>query len=412
MFTRLLIFVSLTAAAAATEEVVMHLLEQNSKAVVNLYRLHTTVTGVEYPLTFTVPLAMEALSTGPAYDYYISTSLIYSNLSVGANSTLWHHWAGFDLQARRFTLRETAPLGGAGSVACVDQHAKWSCVFDATVDGQPLQVALFQNAVATKLPTALYSTKLETVTLYIPSTAQSIRVPGPFEHNADSNTIVVGAHIRHDYNFEISPHGGTFGVGRMRVTATEAHRVTELEDMLLTLLVVYASLVVVYTWAAPTERPGFIQQAVYFPLAFLPWLHIDGALRAVQLALFTGRGLFSMAGYAEYSNTMASFMALECLYTATIILHESTVNMASSVVSAAIAVTAWSFVHMKTARNRPWLFAFDSTQALLATANFVINNGEPYIRLEFEARYGMDTLPIVLFVTALLFEVSLHLHSL
>lgn len=42
-----------------------------------------------------------------------------------------------------------------------------------------------------------------------------------------------------------------------------------------------------------------------------------------------------------------------------------------------------------------------------STANFIVNNGEPYLRLDFAVRYGMDTWPLTFFVTAMLFELGL-----
>jgi len=412
---RSLFFLALTATsalvAAEVDDVEMHLLEKDERALVHLYRLHTDpATETEAPLSSEITLEYLDCQKAP-HDYYVQNSLVYTDFCLGHNSSLWFHWAGFELHARRLWLREDPVV--VDSFGCDDWYTTWSCVFDGKVSGHDVQVALFKPGTHTTLPRALYKSTLDKLTVRVVETAQDITVHGPFELGDEDNIMVIAESVRHGYNFALSPKHR-----RARITDSDAHQVTDFEDVLLTVVVVYASITVVYTWSLPHERPSSLQKAIFFPLAVVPWFHLGSWLRYVQLILFTlhvvaptivhhvAPRLFG-DGYAAYTHATTSFVALESLYTATVLLHETTVNMASSVVAAATVVVAFSFYFVQKAPAA--MRALDFVLLVVTTANFVVYNAEPYLRLDFAVRYGLDPWPLTLFVTALLFELGLHI---
>ena len=405
----LLLSLSVSSATTKFRTVELHLLEKDNQAVLNLYTLKTMADGSEYPMSSTFQVAYDN-KTSSAHEYYIDRHLIYTDFSLNKYSTLWYFWGGAKIGGRRLTLLSDAHSRKATKkISCIKDKTSSSshpCMFRAQIapHGEFVDVTLFNKGKATLLPMNLFKKYGKQTEITFRVGKERMTVNGPFDVTMNKY-VTISELTRHEYSFELYPNSNA-----MTFSKNDIYQVTETTDILLTALVIYSSLTIIYCWSHDEFTPTTLFIFLTFALLPLQFIHPHPLHRLVLSIYITICGLYFLLHKSPHYITYVIFAALECLSSASTLLHETTENMSTLVVSAAIAVA--SIVYLTGDHKSQLFFFIDVIFVLLSLITFSVSHAAPYIALEFDAKYGFDTSWIVIFISLFLITVAMHLKEL
>jgi len=404
----------LASSSSPVRDVDVHVVTDGGRPTVTLYTLEQTATHLrEYPEPRTFVVDFGGTNQTLMRDHYIGEHLVPTDLSFGRHSTLWLWWSGYELVGRRLHLREEVPKldDDYMGAACLDTGS-YSCTFavEATTTDQQTStytVSLFTSEDCTVLPPSLF-TDVTDATLDVRWThagrVHKMQLQGPFVLGDEGGDIVVSHAMRHDYSFLWTREGSMHIRARDRIFDITQSTT----DFFLTVFLLYAALVLLYSWTS-ASRSRVDAWLLLLPLMFL---HPGNYIRLAILVYVVGRSIVGLWD-EEYSIT-PEYLALETIWSITMILHDYEPNVTSTGVKMMLtslalrdmqkAVKHW----YETGESRPF---FEVDVVLAVALLFTLFRDEMMVVLHVEmyTRYGLVAWPPAAFLTLLLVEISIHL---
>ena len=335
-----------------------------------------------------------------------------TDASFGHSSSLWLWWKGFELSRRRIKLfaGNVGPQEETEFSATCTRDGDFACTWQArallsTSDVEAeYMVAMFTSGDSTVLPPSLFSDHDELklhLYWYDGNEEQSMTIEGPFVLGYEHNKVVLSHRLRHRFSFRYCR------TGRMYIAPLDNIDVSNhTVDFLFTVASVYALIILFYKWVTRDVVTYFLVLTL-IPVMFL---YTGSYLRLVILVYITLRVFAGMLQNAYALS--AEYVALEALWSITMILHEEETNITSTFLKAILLSICLRDVQKNVKRFEGRLspmFVVDGVLSLLLTSSFITDDLMPLFEVELGARYGLKPLIPSVFVALLFIEVSVHL---
>jgi hypothetical protein len=331
--------------------------------------------------------------------YYVRGRLLHTNWDLGRRSSLWLHYAAFDVGGPHLRL-----FGGSGPWADAAPDAalhaacagtgKYACVFEGSIGGDAVDVALFGDDATTRVPWALYHRLARDAPLKLErdNWARPLLVPGPFVGH-DAPTVVLAQALRHRLSFGVRP-AARRRPGAMWVMPRGEHALSAVQTFAATLGVVVSIAALVYGWTAPAAP-----RAAVGALWLVAWVYPGNSTRVYSLVLLMLVYVWTVA--AGRPPRVIPFVALEALWSLLFLLYEGSGTLASLAVAGALA--AYATCGFFADRS-----GVSALLAALMLVSFVVDNAWPYLVYRWQTIYDLEVSAPVCVLTAGVLASSVH----
>lgn len=413
LFYAAILAVNITAPATATpsvDNVTMHLVEADGVPTLTLYSIDKSGDGgAEKPTLRTFEASFgDAVDDALDAEHYVSNRIVRGNMSLGRNSALWRWWAGYELSGHHVTLLAEAPTRDADdnlAVACFDSGVH-SCRFTANAP-TPFTVVAFTSGDATVLPPAIFDDGVDaTVTLTLPG-GGTVTLNAPFVLGTATDEILLSHTVRRDYTFRWSAHNATLFIRERDVIDVYE----PWTDFALTMGIVYAVGAVLYCWTIDRTTTTRHRVAA-LPLLGLMYVYWGTYVRLGIVIYVALRTLLGPLVDAACGGMSIEYLALEAIWTVTMVLHEEEPNVTSAALKSILLVVALRDLRReRCAAAAGYFVILDAALAGLFVYTLVVDDLVPVLDRELYTRYGLEPDAPAIVLTLFLVETGLSLHA-